>query len=248
MELLKTANDAAWSQLLGFFGGLYDNVLFNILEMTAVYFILIVCLRIFIFKKKTAFSFVDFGYVLSVAYMVERLPMIHHRIHLALSTVSGIILQSSSYSDAFFHTTGIEAKSSKVIAEYLYYCTDQSTLLQTEPADMYLHLFRTLDQTRGMSFLGEVHQNCFGKWNVLFIITVAVMVIMFLIAITRINKKEILWYCIQAAFILYIAGRNNGALICALILWVLESSVMEIMFPEEEGTDTRADIREEGRP
>ena len=132
MGLLKEINDTVWKFLLDLLKPLSDNVAIDILAISILYMIVIMWIRIKRMKLHV-FNITDFIFVTSVGYMVERLPMIHKRIHLALTTVTKIISSSSIYSDAFTHVTNIPVSNTPKVARYLYFLNDHGKLQYTEP-------------------------------------------------------------------------------------------------------------------
>lgn len=224
MGLLKEINDTVWEFLLNLLKPLSDNVAIDILAISILYMIVIMGIRIKR-NKLHVFNITDFIFVTSVGYMVERLPMIHKRIHLALTTVTDIINSSSIYSDAFEHVTNIPASNTSKAARYLYFLNDHSKLQYTEPIDLYNHLFRTLDKVRKIPLLGSVHEKCFGTFSVMFIFTVAMLILLLLINIAKGSIKSVLWYIVQGTFLIFLTQWNNGAAFCGIIIWFVEEVV-----------------------
>ena len=224
MGLLKEINDTVWEFLLNLLKPLSDNVAIDILAISILYMIVIMGIRIKR-NKFHVFNITDFIFVTSVGYMVERLPMIHKRIHLALTTVTNIISSSSIYSDAFTLVTNIPASNTSKAARYLYFLKDHSKLQYTEPIDLYKHLFRTLDKVRKIPLLGGVHEKCFGTFSVMFIFTVAMLILLLLINIAKGSIKSVLWYLVQGTFLIFLTQWNNGAAFCGIIIWFVEEVV-----------------------
>lgn len=67
----------------------------------------------YLYRKENVryLGLLDGLYLTSVFYMLRQLPLIHPRIHQALSTVSSIIKASSAYSANFQKAAGITVKN-----------------------------------------------------------------------------------------------------------------------------------------
>lgn len=185
MGILKQGNDQLWKILLSTFGQLSDNVYFILLLITTVY-----ALATYWIIRKTKHNGVvlltDSLFLLSVRYMIIRLPMIHKRIRLALGTCSGIILQSKTYLDSFQSASNTDSSGSASIAEYLYFLKDQSVLKNCEPVDMYKHLFSTLNSILKAPVFGTVYDTNGIQLNLL---SLLVLIVILWICLT---KKDIL--------------------------------------------------------
>lgn len=224
MGLLKEINDTVWKFLLDLLKPLSDNVAIDILAISVLYMIVIMWIRIKRMKLHV-FNITDFIFVTSVGYMVERLPMIHKRIHLALTTVTKIISSSSIYSDAFTHVTNIPVSNTSKVARYLYFLNDYGKLQYTEPMDLYRHLFRTLDKVRKIPLLGNVHEKCFGILSAMFIFMIAMLVLLFMINIAKCSIKAILWCFVQGIFLILLTRWSNGAAFCGIMIWFVEEVI-----------------------
>ena len=224
MGLLKEINDTVWKFLLDLLKPLSDNVAIDILAISVLYMIVIMWIR-FKRMKLHVFNITDFIFVTSVGYMVERLPMIHKRIHLALTTVTKIISSSSIYSDAFTHVTNIPVSNTSKVARYLYFLNDHGKLQYTEPMDLYRHLFRTLDKVRKIPLLGNVHEKCFGTLSAMFIFMIAMLGLLFMINIAKCSIKAILWCFVQGIFLILLTRWNNGAAFCGIMIWFVEEAI-----------------------
>ena len=71
----------------------------------------------YLYRKENVryLGLLDGLYLTSVFYMLRQLPLIHPRIHQALSTVSSIIKASSAYSANFQKAAGITVKKTSDI-------------------------------------------------------------------------------------------------------------------------------------
>lgn len=245
MGLLKEINDTVWEFLLNLLKPLSDNVAIDILAISILYMIVIMGIRIKR-NKLHVFNITDFIFVTSVGYMVERLPMIHKRIHLALTTVTGIISSSSIYSDAFTHVTNIPASNTSKAARYLYFLKDHSKLQYTEPMDLYKHLFRTLDKVRKIPLLGNAHEKAFGTFSAMFIFVIVMLILLLLINIAKCSTKMILWCFVQGIFLILLTRWNNGATLCGIIIWFVEE-VIYYFFAESETNKKDRKISEKSR-
>ena len=138
IEYLKNINDAVWVKLLQNTDILTDNVFLNMLMLSSALVIILSFAR----KFHYSFGIVETIFLISADYMIERIPMIHERMHLALTTTAGIIQSSESYSKAFTWASGLGTGSSKEIAQFLYQGTEIDRLLKAGPENLYQHFFK----------------------------------------------------------------------------------------------------------
>ena len=223
MELLKKLNEAIWTQIFNFCSALTDNVSLAIFLTSFVAAVLCLAFRRKILKTKRLFGAPEALYILSVSHMVSRLPMVHERIHTALSTTAGIILQSDTYMAAFSQISGINNLTSKKIASYLYF-SDLSAFENAEPDMLYEHLIKTLNDTRDLLFFWQVHEK---TWTPVLFILVGVLALV----LVRIKMKllpAILYYIFQLA-VLILTIWNNGAFYAAALIIIFEIGLTGIL-------------------
>lgn len=212
MIFIKEINDAVWKALFRITDTATDNV-------AAVIYITAFLLAILLFAARRKRTYLpEFLYAASVGYMVERLPMIHERIHTALATTAGIILQSADYTRSFEAVSGLTNVSSKDIASYLYFCTDRKLV---QPEALYTHFFRTMDKTRNLFFLGAVHETSVFWVVLLLLVGVAAVVYLGKTPFTRMVLAGTVIYTLTAG--------NNGAMFGCALLFFLEI-VLENIF------------------
>lgn len=204
-----------------------DNVGINIIILTAVFSIMA---SIIVNKTKRSQA-VPLGpcsmlFSLFVNYLIERLPMIHSRMHLALSTVSSIIQLSEDYTDSFETASGISAQKSSSIASFLYYLPEKSREnWNCNPDDLYNHLFKTMDEIREMWIFPDVHQPVLHTWA----IAISILFLMCLILAAtekkngRYSKKRIFFLVLQILLTIYASTKSMGMLLCLILLWGMES-------------------------
>lgn len=231
MGRLKEFNDSIWHMLLKLLSNISDNVYIDILIVSIIVAVVITYIHLKAEEKRGTHLpvFGPFSMVLSlsVAYMVERLPMIHERIHRALGTTVGIIQSSEHYMQAFTEASGIVPKQSSDIASFLYFLSESNRKKWIcNPEELYDSLFRTLAKTKELLFLPDVSYSCFAELSVFFIISVFVILMMGFVVTERKNgqydKFRIFFYIIQSAFLIYTTSLCNGAVFCAVTLWITE--------------------------
>ena len=223
MELLKSINETIWVHILNFCSAITDNVSLAIFLTSFVAAVLCLAFRRKILKTKRLFGAPEAIYILSVSHMVSRLPMIHERLHTALSTTAGIILQSNTYMETFSRISGINNLTSKQIASYIYF-SDLSVFENAEPAMLYEHLVKTLNEIRGLLFFWQVHEK---TWTPVLFILVGVLALV----LVRIKMKllpAILYYIFQLA-VLILTIWNNGAFYAAALIIIFEIGLTEIL-------------------
>lgn len=226
-------NEMVWEWILNTIRHASDNVYIDIIAVTMLFAILMCLFRYVLLKKRILFGIPDAIFVLSVADMVNSLPTIHKRIHQALSTVTGIILQSSDYLEAFAGTTGSDASTSREVASYLYYVQDREALLNTSPTMMYEHLFSALNKTRRLLFLQDVDGSCFMTVSFLFILSLLFLCFMCIVSLAGNGLKSLPVLFLQGVFFLYAVSWSRGAAVCAIVLWFAEAMIWEMFFAEK---------------
>lgn len=220
-------NNTIWKGIFQLFDPVTDNV-WIILMLTAFLFsaaMLMVRKK----RKKSDYVFLvpEWVFCASAGYMIHRLPMIHERLQLALSTVSGIILESQTYQEAFKNTTKVTDLTGGNIASFLYF---SDSPVYPEPSAMYEHLFQTLDQIRKVPVLGQVHEACFGSVNPLFIGCIAFILLSGILTISKSGTRfRFLVFAAQSAFLISCTIFYSGAAFCALILWASELLLSEAL-------------------
>lgn len=202
---------------------LTDNVSLAIFLTSFIAAALCLIFRRKLLKTKRLFGVPESLYVLSVAHMVSRLPMIHERIHTALSTTAGIILQSNTYMDTFQQISGIQDLTSKNIASYLYF-NDLSVFKHAEPNMLYEHLTKTLNETRSLLFFWEVHEKIWIPALIIMAVVLAVLLIWEKMEMT----PSIIYYIIQMALLIFVTW-NNGALYAAVLVFIFEIGLTGIL-------------------
>lgn len=196
MELLEKINESMWSRIIDLCSVLTDNVSFAIFLTSFLAAAVCLAFRRKVLKTRRVFGLPEALYVLSVAQMVHWLPMVHERIHTALATTAGIILQSDTYMDTFSRLSGVQYVTSENIVRYLYY-GDLSVFADAEPSMLYEHLTDTLNETRRLLFFWQVHEK---TWiPVLFLMT-GLLALMLLQAKMKL-WQSIVYYMFQLALL-----------------------------------------------
>lgn len=216
MELLEKINETAWSVIFDLCCVITDNVSFAIFMTSFLAAALCIALRRKILKTRRVFGLPETLYVLSVAQMVNRLPMVHERIHAALATTAGIILQSNTYMDTFSRISGIRDVTSENIARYLYY-GDLSAFKNAEPPMLYEHLTDTLNETRRLLIFWQVHEKTWVP--VLFLM--AVLLALMLLKTKMKLWQSIVYYVFQLALLVLVTW-NNGAFYAAVLVLLFQ--------------------------
>lgn len=160
-----------------------------------------------------------------IQYLIDRMPMIHSRMHLALSTTAGLIQASEDYLASFAEQSGLHGKSSAEIASFLYYLgKEEREAWNCNPQDLYTHLFRTMDKIRGMGVLPDIHESLWGTWALI----LPILMILFLVfaATEKKNgawqKNKLYWLLPQVVFVGYAAWTSTGMFLCIFLSWILD--------------------------
>ena len=227
---MVAALDQAGESCLGLLSHITDRMGLQIAVLTAV-FALLVSLTLYRIPRypKAALGPVSMAFALWVQYVIERMPMVHERMHLALATTAGIIQASEDYLASFVSRSGIGAAAagdSGNIASFLYYLTSaERDAWKCSPQDLYTHLFRTMDHIRGMGVFPDVHESLWGTWGL--VLPVLLVLVAVLAATEQQNgtwqKGRLLWLLPQVLFIGYAAYQSMGMFLCVALLWVLET-------------------------
>lgn len=215
------------SNVLKILSNISDNVGINIIILTAVFSII----ASMIVNKIKQIPSIPLGpcsmlFSLFINYLVERLPMIHSRMHLALSTVSSIIQLSEDYTNSFEAASGISAENSSSIASFLYYLPQKTReSWECNPDDLYSHLFKTMDQIRDMWIFPDVHQPVIHTWAL--IISIFFILCLVLAATEKKNgrysKERIFFLVFQVLLTIYASMESMGMLTSIILLWGMEA-------------------------
>lgn len=212
-----------WDKIFNFFNIVSDNVYFVLLFVSVSTALLMFFIQ-FAFSKVTKRNYrIIFGPIsMCIVYffgdMTTNLPVLHPRMNLALSTTTGIIQQSNSYMSSFEHFSGLNAKSSQTIAEFLYNMPkSEQTLWKCEPQDLYHSLFETMDQIRGGWFLPNVDTTSLGTLIVGIVISIVLFLTLFIFP--KVKKREIVWGVCTLVFAVIMSTVSNGALLGTLCAW-----------------------------
>lgn len=205
IEYLKNVNDAVWVKLLQNTDILTDNVFLNMLMLSSALVIILSFAR----KFHYSFGIVETIFLISADYMIERIPMIHERMHLALTTTAGIIQSSESYSKAFTWASGLGTGSSKEIAQFLYQGTEIDRLLKAGPENLYQHFFQTLDQITEIPILGRVDDPI----GVLEIVILLVIIVLLFVQKSGTQFRFLRIACVISLFFLQKGSVWSGILI-----------------------------------
>lgn len=223
-------NNLIWKCIFQLFEPVTDNVWLVIVLSAFVASGIMLFVRWKLKKCTYVFLLPEWIMTISVGYMIHRLPIVHDRLNLALSTVSGIILQSSTYQKSFQEVTGLTELTKEKIASNLYFSEDAILL---DPTVMYEHLFQTLDQIRKAPVLGQVHEECFGSPTPIFIGCIAFIFLAGILTIFKSGTRFRFWiFALQTIFLISCTAIYNGAAFCALILWASELLISEVFSRE----------------
>ena len=235
MGSLKELNDKMWKILLSITSNISDNVYIQILVIT-VLFTLLWFITSYIIQNKFNKILIPFGpismlFCISIGYMIERLPMIHARLHRALSISSSVIESSKTYLTAFEHSANLSVSNSTDIVSHLYFMNEiEREAWKCNPMELYESLFRTFDKIRGGWILSDVHLPSFGTLSILFISCILLIFLMgFIVTISTNNKYRFVLYILQSIFLIYTTSVSNGAFVCAAILWMIEEIIYGIL-------------------
>lgn len=223
MELLEKINESMWSWIINLCSVITDNVPFAIFLTSFMAAAVCLAFRRKVLKTRRIFGLPEALYVLSVAQMVNRLPMVHERIHTALATTAGLILQSNTYMDTFSRISGVRNVASENIARYLYY-GDLSVFKNAEPSMLYEHLTDTLNETRRLLFFWQVHEK---TWVPVLFIMAGLLALMLLQTKMKL-WRSILYYIFQLALLVLVTW-NNGAFYAAILVLIFQIGLSGIL-------------------
>ncbi len=155
MDFLLKVNDTIWGFFYFIFRHIYDHPAF-LLTVFAAYFAvfsLIVGHFVSVKYKKGQFTsfFIFEGIGLFTSQgMLMHLPVLHTRIHTALSTASSIIMSSPSYKDAFQYKSGFCPDNTADIVYYLWYLSpkEMEKLTILNPSLLYEKVYKTFMEER----------------------------------------------------------------------------------------------------
>jgi len=235
MGTIKKCNDILWSVIFRFFYPITDNV-YLVIIFVSLFSALIIFGISYILRVKWKIPLAGFLSILlvcSIGYMTQRLPMVHNRMQIALSTTAGIIESSSEYKNAFEEKSGIQAADSPAIASYLYHMTDtEKEQWNVRPEQLYSSLFSTFDQIRSGYFMPDVNLPCFGAKNSVFIM-VCIFLLMTGLTIPHENKKLLLFHIVtfslQCGFLLWTTTISSGAAIGTMSIWLMEETLHNLV-------------------
>ena len=211
-------NDLFWNMLFHAVKPLTDNVGFMVILYSVFFGILFTGISYLYRKESSSFLGVFDGvYLLSVFAMLKHLPLIHQRIHRALSTVSSIILASSSYTNSFNAASGLSVTKPSQIVYYLYSLSLQQlkTFNTVNPDLLYQKFYNAIKKTRfflGSYIDGRVHS--FGVY------TGVIILVIFLtfFAIAKANRIPWVFFVLQFSYILFASFSRNGCVLALLFL------------------------------
>lgn len=226
MGLLKEFNIKLWEHIFEFFYPFTDCVPFILILLSGILAIIFTVLRKKIFGKNYVVGILEIPFLLSVTHMVEQLPQIHNRIELALRTTAEIIMQSTEYVKAFQSVSRVQEISNVSISRYLYYLQDNTVLSETNPTELYYHLFKTLGSTRGIFGFFEVHEKSLA---VLIILTMFLAIYIFFRTGIR-NIKRTGHFVFQILLLISSLFFNNGVMISVVVFFLIEQFLYELSY------------------
>lgn len=170
-------------------------------------------------------------FALWIQYLIDRMPMIHNRMHLALSTTAGLIQISTDYLEPFVEKSGLSGEKSSEIASFLYSMTEaERRAWKCNPQDLYTHLFNTMDKIRSMWIFPDVHESLWGTWAM--ILPILLIVFMVFAATEQKNGKlqkgSLCWLAVQILFTGYAAWHSMGMFLCVALLWITETMLLAL--------------------
>lgn len=220
ISCLKNVNDTVWVTLFRNTELLTDNVFWNMLMLSSILIVILSLLR----KFHYTFGIPEIIFLFSADYMIERIPMIHERMHLALTTTAGIIQNSESYSKAFTWASGLATDSSKEIAQFLYQGRNVDRLLKAGPTELYQHFFRTLNQITDIPVLGRVDASL-GLLEIVMILAIIVLIVA--------GKSGTQFRFIRIACVIGLLFLSKGAIWCGIFIFFSEIIVC-FLFEERQ--------------
>lgn len=130
-----------------------DNVPILILLFGALAALAVVIPILFLHKKDImtrAFFVIEGIGAISVHSMLMHLPLLHTRIHTALSTASSIIMSSQTYLSAFQDKSGIQVEGASDIVYYLWYMSphDMEAFTVLNPSLLYEKVYQAFMEER----------------------------------------------------------------------------------------------------
>lgn len=228
---MDVINNTIWKCIYKIFEPITDNV-WLVLAFTSLIFAgSMLLIRWKRGKRNRVFLLPEWLFCVSAGYMVHRLPLIHYRLQVALSTVSRVILESETYQEAFKKVTGLSNLTNERIASTLYFASNP---FYPEPTVMYEHLFGTLDQIRNAPFLGEVQKECFGTVSPLFISGIILLCLAGSLTFLKSGTRfRFLVFISQGVVIIACTMTYSGAAFCAIIIWGMELILSEALLEKK---------------
>lgn len=199
-----------WEKIFSFLKPISDNIGFIVITCSLLFAIVLILIKK-VCHCKLNLGIIDYFFMYSLGHAVIQLPNIHHRINLALKTISGIIANSSVYTESFKSATGMTSTNAGNIASFLYNLPKEKRFIFSDanPYMLYEHCFSTMDKIKDL-YKGEtLTEACFGSLSVFFILSI-------IIIICTINKEHWIQWAIQSTFLLY-ANTVNSAMVLSFI-------------------------------
>lgn len=207
-------NDTIWKFLLSIASNFTDNIFLVFAIYCVLFSGIFAVLYVFLFKQKLVALLLNLPFLLSVYRCIERLPMLHSRIKLALSNTATVILQSNDYTKYFEKQSGLDNPTNRQVAEYLY--NTKTDFTKTIPSELYESLGRVFEKTR--TLLGIRVDTCSIE---LVLIAFAICLLLFFVWFL---KGRVLYR--HPAFLLLIAVSSFGGIgvlfTCAVLCLVEE--------------------------
>lgn len=216
LELLYQLNDNIWTIL---FRMPFHSLAFVLTSISAVCGFVIGFLR-WKYKKLPTLPIIELLISFSAYYGIRRIPMIHRRMHTALTTTAGIILQSDTYLKSFHFAYDTTASDPLSVAQVLYDLPRNAAT--PNPAYLYQQFLKTLDQIKGLGPLGMITDSNPVSFLLITGIITGALQLWFLSRRKTCTFNLVLWFIFFLISNLCLAKLNKGTLFVWLILWIAE--------------------------
>lgn len=206
-------NDTIWKFLLSITSNFTDNIFLVFAIYCVLFGGIFAVLYVFLFKQRLVALLLNLPFLLSVYRCIERLPMLHSRIKLALSNTATIILQSDDYTKYFEKLSGLDNPTNRQVAEYLY--NTKTDFTKTIPSELYESLGRVFEKTR--TLLGLRVDACSTEF-----VLIVTLICLFLFFVWLLRGQAVYRYPAFLLFVLASSFGGVGVLFACIVLCLVE--------------------------
>lgn len=221
MGFLDNFNNKIWSYLFQFSSIVSDSAILGCLLYSSVFALIISLIRHKISHKGYCFGIADWIFSFSIAGALKSLPDIQPLLNNAFQTTISVIKTYPDCQESFISRTGLGVEKASEMVNYLYQNPVNS--LRGSGEFLWEHFYNAYDKVLSVGPLGYIQESTFGESIAITILVIITLVIAFL-AVPK-HPKEMLIFCVKAAIIIILAKMSNGAVICAIWIWLVEAAM-----------------------